>query len=540
MAGTRPDAVAPCPVGQAVAGLLSRVLPEAPRVHLEPGLDADASSGSSPCWIIAFSGGLDSTVLLDACARALGAHQLIAAHVHHGLQPAADAWVEHCRRQSASRGVHFECLELGPAEPLGQGVESWARRERYRALWALAARVNASAVLTAHHADDLAETLLMRLARGTGLDGLAGALPERAERPQGRALLRPLLRLTRDDLMAYARRHALDWIDDPMNRDSAYRRVAFRERVLPVLSEAAPGFVRQLARAQDLLAQAARELDDLARADFERARIDTATDEPQAIDRRVAALLSPFRQAQLYRFWWRQLEGGAGGQIPSEAQSAEWCAQMIGSRASQAIMHRGPWCFVRYRDRIEAWASTMGAGDAAGSALAVAEPPLSCEFEWQGETEIVLPGWAARLRFAALHDPASLPAVAGRLVLSAPWRVDADGQAIGVRVSSGCSETRFRRRAAGPSRSLRKLWQEVGVAPVLRPWLPQLELGGQPVFVAGLGAVHPASSDGRAVSSAETPRKLSGPSSQERWVVVGFEPLADRDPRLRFCRPIAI
>jgi tRNA(Ile)-lysidine synthase len=550
-----------CPVQAAIEGLAVRLgagLVVPPGTAPPPGSarSRSAEAADPPIWVIAFSGGLDSTVLLDACVRWLGAGRLIAAHVHHGLQPPAEAWGEHCEREARSRGVRFACLRLGVAQPGGEGLESWARKERYRALWALAARENAAGLLTAHHADDLAETLLMRLARGTGLEGLAGALPETSQGPEGLALLRPLIRLRRADLEAYARRYALHWISDPMNRDSAYRRVEFRERVLPVLTEVEPGAVQQLARAQALLAQAFAELEAVTRVDFARAWIPGPADEVQAIDRGWVRDLSPFRQAQLYRFWWRQLEGGAGGQMPSEAQCADWRSQMIESRAPQAIVRRGPWLFVRFRDRIEAWvlgrerlvASCLGGTDATG--------PQPFEFDWRGDSEMVLPGWEARLRFKLLGESGHGRITEGRFLVSAPWRLSAGASSVRVRLSSASGETLLRLRPDGPSRSLRKHSQARGVAAALRPWLPLVEVDARPVLASGVGAVYPKAQSfspdaSRAQGGRESPGDaVGGPqedaaqevvaaepqSGRGSWMVLSFEPMNRGDPRLRLCR----
>ena len=491
MNGARPDLVRAA-IGHALAGI-------------EPGAErSGAPLGGRPI-LIGFSGGLDSTVLLDACVSLLGPERLVAAHVHHGLQPDADRWVEHCQREARSRGVRFECLRLGPPQSGGIGLEAWARDARYQALWALAASLDAAVLMTAHQADDRAETVLMRLARGTGLDGLASALPGCSSGPAGRWLVRPLLDLTRAQLSEYASAHGLRWVDDPMNRDLAYRRVRAREQLLPALEQVAPGALRQLARTQELLAEAATELEALAEHDLASARIDVRSGQAQALDRRVLAVLSPFRQSQLVRRWWRALADAPTAFMPTQAQMAEWRSQMIDSLASQAIIHWSPWVFVRYRDRIEAWhVRSM----VAASLLPAGPPrPTACEIRWQGEAEVDLPGWAARLRF---QSPAGDTVAA----LRASTRV--------IQVVPASGDWRARLSAQGLSRPLRKLWQERGVPPALRPWLPLIEVDGVAVEAAGIGSLHPAE------------RADALPAA--RFALL-FEPVLPEDPRGRFCEP---
>ena len=147
-----------------------------------------------PLVLVAFSGGLDSSVLLHALASRGDRVRLHAVHVHHGLQALAESWPAHCEAVAASLGVSFSCVRLDPRGAAREGLETWARRARYEALAGEAQRLGCELAFTAHHADDQAETVLMRLARGTGVLGL-GAMP--VVRAWGRRrLVRPLLGLS--------------------------------------------------------------------------------------------------------------------------------------------------------------------------------------------------------------------------------------------------------------------------------------------------------------------------------------------------------
>ncbi len=192
--------------------------------------------------IVAVSGGLDSLVLLHLLRFAPGLHarNLIVAHFDHGMRPesAADAsWV---RGMARAWGLPFRG---GGAETELAG-EASAREARYEFLEAERRACGARWIVTAHHADDQAETVLFRIARGTGLAGLAG-IPE--SRPPG--ILRPLLPFTRDDLARYATSVRLDPRLDPSNEDPAFARNVIRHEILPRLEAAvAPGTRRSLVR----------------------------------------------------------------------------------------------------------------------------------------------------------------------------------------------------------------------------------------------------------------------------------------------------
>jgi tRNA(Ile)-lysidine synthase len=210
-------------------------------------------------WV-GFSGGCDSTVLLDLLRRA-GCPGLRAVHVHHGLQAVADDWARHCRRVCRQWGVPLRVLRVKVIED-GHGPEAAARVARRAAIAALLRP--GDLYVTAHHRDDQAETVLQRALRGTGIPGL-GAMRD-LEAFGTAQLWRPLLDIPQRRLREYADAAGLDWIEDPHNRDLRYTRVFLRRQVMPLLAAYFPSAATQLAKlavhaqaAQGLLAELADE-----------------------------------------------------------------------------------------------------------------------------------------------------------------------------------------------------------------------------------------------------------------------------------------
>lgn len=242
-------------------------------------------------YLIAFSGGLDSTVLLHALAAAAGDTPLEAVHVHHGLQDTADEWAVHCRRQCEALGVPLTVV----AVDVRGGHEAAAREARYAALRDLTRP--GDVVVTAQHADDQAETFLLQALRGAGTAGLA-AMPE--SRPFGAATLaRPFLHVRRERIEAWARERGLDWIEDPSNRDPAVARSALRQRVMPALTAVRSDAVEGLLRTADAAAEAAALAAEIAGED----RRGCAGPVSGSIDLRRLGELSAARRRNLLRLW---------------------------------------------------------------------------------------------------------------------------------------------------------------------------------------------------------------------------------------------
>ncbi|MEM6707548.1 MAG: tRNA lysidine(34) synthetase TilS [Pseudomonadota bacterium] len=208
-------------------------------------LGAWRSGRRDPRVVTAFSGGLDSTVLLHALALACAEEQvpLRVVHVNHRSHAQSAAWADHCRQQAQQLQVPIDVRVTAEAlDPSAPGFEARARRARFAAFATCVVTAD-SALALAHHANDQSETLLLRMFQGRGV------VPMRSERPFADGLMvRPLLKLPKTALRAYAAHHALTWIDDPSNASEAPDRNWLRHRVLAPARDRWPMVDAQLAR----------------------------------------------------------------------------------------------------------------------------------------------------------------------------------------------------------------------------------------------------------------------------------------------------
>lgn len=377
-------------------------------------------------WVVAFSGGPDSTALLHAAralARARGA-ELLAAHVNHGLQPAAAAFEARCRAVCAEWGVAFEARRR-PAHPApGESPEAAARTVRYRALGEFAGP--GTAVLLAHHRRDQAETLLLQLLRGAGPAGLA-AMP--AERPwRGGWLLRPLLDCPAAELAAYLRFHGLAACADPDNDDLRRDRNFLRRRLLPELERRWPAAERTLARAARHQAHARGLLE-------ERAREDGADLEELPLAR--LAGLSAARRENLARFWLL----GRGAPAPGERRLRAWLRAVAEAAPDRlALLRCGDFAVYRWRGRLHLAAAT-------------APPPADLRRRWPQGSALALPELGMTLAWEELQAQ-----LGGRA-----------GAEVEVRLRQGGERCRPPGRRCRP---LKKWLQDAGVPPWRRSRIP--------------------------------------------------------------------
>jgi tRNA(Ile)-lysidine synthase len=398
----------------------NKELPEAPlpqRIAVEL-----KALGAAPPYVVAFSGGLDSTALLAAVPGAR------AVHVNHQLHADAARWQQHCAKVAQRLGRRFAALTIEVDRDLGHGLESAARQARYAAL--IGALQPGETLLTAHHANDQNETLLLRLLRGAGLSGLRGITPKRALGGE-RWLVRPLLTTPRAALQAYLDTQQLPIVTDPSNVDLAHDRNYLRAEILPRLHSRWPqlnvSFAHSIA-ALDGTHTLLRE--QLLQRD------------PQQL-RNWQPLSLPARSA-LLSTWIHAL----GLPPPRAAQLNEFARQLDADSEAQPKLVLGTHALRRYREVIHAVPSL---------------PPITpFAFEFDGHA-------------------LDLPQALGRL-----WITPLDRARAPLRVSAMQPGAALRLRANGPRQQLRTLLQAHAVPPWQRLRLPLLYLGDDLIGVGDL------------------------------------------------------
>lgn len=408
--------------------------------------------------LVAYSGGRDSSALLDAAcrlrrSRTQGFDELHAVHVHHGLLAEADQWLQFCEDACARLQVPLQVRRVYVVAR-GRGVEDAARSARYAALAEVAREHDAAAVLTAHHLDDRVETFLINWMRGAGLDGLTGFAARRAVADGGAALLRPWLGIARTDIEHYVAQRGIAYVDDPSNDDTKLLRNALRARALPALRTARPGFLRGAARSIELLAESAEALHELAAADLA-ACTEGAPAGMLRLDRLSA--LQPGRRAVAVRAWLAAQDI----EMPSRARLAQVLEQALGSRADTRMKVRlGAHEVRRHRGLL---------------LLREARPERHGEatIRWRGETEIAVPAWGGVLRFEPTEGEG----------FDADWL---RAEPLHLRGRGGGE--RFKPHPLRPSKTLKRLFQDAGIAEFERGALPLVWRDDRLIFVAGLGA----------------------------------------------------
>lgn len=388
---------------------------------------------------VAFSGGADSTALLAALAqlRRRESFALRALHVDHGLQPQSAAWARDARRTGRQLGVTVRVLRVTVRR--GGSLEAAARTARYAAL---AAQLRSGEwLLTAHHLDDQLETVLLQLMRGAGLAGLAamaGRLPLGAG-----TLLRPLLPVSRAQLVTWLQRRGLDWSEDPSNADERFDRNYLRRRITPALLARWPAAAQTVRRSAAHLAEAQALLEQQVDAQLALAVDGAALRVP--VLRRSSL---PMR-CQLLRRWLRQ----RGLPAADQSRLREIATAMLAARTDAMPLVKWPGAEVRRHGSLLHAMSPL--------------PPLPPTAEWPTRRALVLPQLG---RLSLAPDPH------GNVCLTRwPARLQ-------VRFRDGGE---LLRTAAG-RQSLKDVLQRAGVPPWQRTRLPLLYDGAQLIAVADL------------------------------------------------------
>jgi tRNA(Ile)-lysidine synthase len=416
---------------------------------------------------IACSGGLDSSVLLHlahAYAREHGI-KLFAFHVHHGLSPNADAWLAQVARTSLELGAGFD-HRLVSVPRTKSGTEAAARKLRYAALGDMCRVHGVPLMLTAHHLDDQAETVLLQLLRGSGPAGLSGmdaanSAPGLLGNPD-LVMARPLLPMSRSELEAYAQEHAIAWVEDESNSDPRYARNALRHQVMPVLAQAFPGFQQRFARSAAHAQSAQRLLTELAGQDLATCLVG------DAIDLARLRALSLDRIYNMLRYWFatRSLN------MPSTAWLTEMVAQLLEARDDAQLLVTHPECHIRrHGGRMFI---TPKLADLAG----MRDPDDEGIFEkhgeafrWNGEAQLSFPGYGGTLHFE--------PAGQG---FDTAW-LRARQLVIDFRKGG----ERLKLAPNRPTRSLKAHYQACDIPAWERTRLPIVSANGELLFAAGLG-----------------------------------------------------
>lgn len=219
------------------------------------------SQGLDRTYWVAYSGGMDSHVLLHVMAAVRADYPdlaLRAIHVNHALSPDAAAWTTHCEKVSRQLAVPFQQVTIDLQSLSGKSLEEMAREKRYAVFAEKMAEHDV--LLTAHHEDDQAETVLLQLFRGAGPKGLA-AMPSIKPFATG-YLARPLLSLSRAQLIEYAVAHQLAWVEDASNHNVTLARNFLRHDIIPLLTHRWPSIANTLSRVANHCAEAQRVIDD--------------------------------------------------------------------------------------------------------------------------------------------------------------------------------------------------------------------------------------------------------------------------------------
>lgn len=378
-------------------------------------------------WV-GFSGGADSTALLLAlheCSDQLPA-ALHAVHFNHGLQNEADTWAEHCSDFCCDRGIPFHAETLSIKLSSGTSLEEEARNSRYLAVTRILGEEEM--YLTAHHAEDQAETLFLNLMRGSGIEGLAGIPVLRNLGPGWVA--RPLLDNHRQELVDFLQERGIEWLEDPSNTDTSYDRNFLRKALFPQLEQRWPGLSKRLSRT----ARNARVSASAMATVIENQSGELLRDRLQMPVRGLLELDIEM-QSLVLRQWLRRHE------VPvlSEARLREFLQQLSEAKPdSQPEVQWQNWLIKRYRGDL--WMHRR-------------EPYAACIGKtWQQGMQVDLGTDSGS--YQLLGDPCKIP----------------DGWRVGAREAGD----RIRTLESGPSRKLKQFFQTASIPPWLRLGIPVL------------------------------------------------------------------
>lgn len=407
---------------------------------------------------VAYSGGLDSAVLLHLLQAYAAKHQLhlFAFHVHHGLSPNADQWLAHCEQQCKQVGATFDArrIQIDGAEK--SGVEEAARHSRYAALGEMCRAHRVSLLLTAHHQDDQAETVLLQLLRGSGVAGLSGMdEANHAADLLGDATLlmgRPLLKLARVQLETWANELEVSFVEDESNTDTRYARNALRHQVMPVLAQHFPGFQQRFARTAEHAQSAQKLLVELAVQDLATCldgdRLDVTRLQQFSID----------RVDNMLRYWF----GSRGIRMPSTAWLSEMRTQLFEAKHDAQLCVTHADCHIRRHRNLVFITPKL-------DPAMLEQVPVT--FNWNGEPSLHFAEFAGTLYFETAEQGVDIG-----------WLSE---QRLTIALRSGGEKLKLAWNR--PTRSLKVHYQACDVPAWERERLPMVFTEKQLLFAAAIG-----------------------------------------------------
>ncbi len=406
---------------------------------------------------VAYSGGVDSHVLLHLCASIkLLKDKITAVYVHHGLQAEAESWAKHCEKTAEGLDVDFLVLRVNAFAKSGESPEEAARNARYTALKSL--MDSDDMLLLAQHREDQIETVLLQLFRGSGLRGLSG-MPESMAFGQG-VMLRPLLNVSKQTINDYARSHQLSWVEDPSNQCNDYDRNFLRNAVVPLLKQRWPAIDKTVSRSAKHCADAEVLVSEVADELF--GSVFNEADKTLCIARLLEH--HSHQQQLVIRHWFQRL----GLKMPAQAFVGRILGQVVAaSENSNPVLSGQGYNIRRYRDKLYCVTNLSGTdlhipkGHQAGKPdVKQAVQEFLQDFVWPAGQSAIIIGNDETL--------SCVPSSAG--ILREQWQ-------------NAKVEVRFRRggeKICLPGRtghhSLKNLFQEAGIPPWERERVPLIYL----------------------------------------------------------------
>jgi tRNA(Ile)-lysidine synthase len=411
-----------------------------------------------PSVAIAYSGGLDSSALLHLARHYAHRHDIVlfAFHIHHGISPNADQWLEHCRTECGKLGITFDARLVNLQSTGKTGVEEAARLRRYAALGEMCRMHGVSVLVTAHHEDDQAETVLLQLLRGSGVAGLSGMDTDNVAPDllgdEGVHMVRPLLEVSRSALFDFVSKNGIAYVEDESNDDQRYARNALRHQVMPMLAQSFPGFQTRFARTARHAQAAQRMLVELAAQDLARCS------EGACLDVNKLRELSPDRMDNVLRYWF----GSHGMRMPSTSWLSEMRTQLLDAKEDAQLCVTHADCHIR-RHRNRVYLTPRLDDD-----LSAIQPVV---LRWQGEQQI----YFAQYR-GTLHVE---PAAQG---IEQEWL---QRQELRLHYREGGERLKPARNR--PTKSLKYHYQAMDIPSWERERLPIISCGKDLLYAAGIG-----------------------------------------------------